>query len=106
MVEGQILNLPVGLVLGRSVGPVPDSYAPDDLIMGCAVTRNLLATEWYASEFRAPTGTSMEDVRANYTVHWGPFPSQAAARANIDALLLTELDNNGSNLISLWLVLP
>ncbi len=106
MVDGQIGNLPVGLVLGRSVGPVEDSYDPLHLIMGCAVTHNLLATQWYASEFRAPTGTSMQDVNNKYTIHWGPFATEAAARSQIDGLLLTELDEQGSDLISLWLVLP
>lgn len=106
MVEGQIANLPVGLVLGRSVGPVPDTYDPTHHIMGCAITRNLFATEWYASDFRAPAGTSAANIRANYTVHWGPFATQAQARSQVDGELLAKMDADGSNVVSLWLLLP
>lgn len=100
MVEGQILNLPLGVTIGRSVGPIPDQYDPQ-ISIGGAVTRNILGTQWYASDFRVPVGTPPSAG----TVHFGPYSTQAQARAQLESYCLQQLDEHGTNGISLWLLL-
>lgn len=92
-------SLHLGLVMGRSVDN-PNSAG--DVSTGCAITHNLLSTQYYASDYsHGPSQTA-----AQTTCHWGPFASQALARTALRGDDLVALDANGTDGVSLWLILP
>lgn len=101
------MALPTGLTIDRSVGPVTHPNAPD-LVWGCAITRTALPIpiinplKYWGSDFICGPEQDPEE----FTAHWGPFDTEAEARENIDAMLLDELDENGTDGASLWLTLP
>ena len=40
------------------------------------------------------------------TVHYGPFPTREQARPQVDPMAIEYLDSEGTDGLSLWLVLP
>lgn len=89
--------LPTGLLIDRSMERVVNG-----LRNGAAISKNVLTGDWYASDF---TCGPAQDVDA-YTAHFGPYATKAAARFQLDSDELEYLDDNGTDGVSTWLVLP
>lgn len=95
-----LAQLPLGLVVHKSLGPINRDGGQKS---GCCLTRNLLGTQWYASDFYCPQ--SVVDVNT-WTAHFGPFPNEADARRALNAMDLADLDTSGTTGITAWLNLP
>ena len=89
--------LPLGLVIHRSM-----ERTVNDLRNGAAISKNVLATEWWASDFLCGFD---QDAMAN-TAHFGPHTTEAAARRELESSELVYLDSNGTDGVSTWLILP
>ncbi len=98
LVREQATELPIGLVFARSVNVTRRGA----MISGCAISRDVLSTQFFASDFFCGPGQDPQQ----YAAHFGPFVNAAAARASLNAEDLTDFDTSGTNGISAWLVLP
>lgn len=93
-----ISGLPLGLIIGKSMDRILDT----GLRNGAAISHDILSQNWYASDFLC--GPAQNCMAA--CAHFGPYPTQALARMQLDGDELDYLDSNGTVGITTWLVLP
>lgn len=95
-------NLPTGLVIHRSVGPVDDGGGGGGVICG-AYIRNADSTQWYGADYSGPLADQNRMTNAAY---WGPAGSIEACQPDMMTQVVNELAANGTDGTSAWLVLP
>ena len=97
--SNQINPLPTGLVVVRSGSPIANTAG---IMVACAITRTSDSSAFYASDTEFNPG----EEPMSGCVHWGPSPSVEAARHDCGQEALNEMDANGTDGSSSWLVLP
>jgi hypothetical protein len=97
-VINQIGDLPVGLIIGKSVAVTREG----GMQYACATSHDAGSVNWYAHDAMCGPGQNLQAAAA----HFGPFPNETLARQMLDGATLADMDAIGTVGSSTWLTLP